>query len=161
MKQFAKIWVYQKIYYNKKYQSKIFHMKDRMWFNLHNIIMQRSNKKFNLKYERFCKIIEKINTQIYYLKFFMRFSVHNVFHVSLFHKYKKLIKMNNKTHHSIHSIMNMNCNYQIEKISNSKYENREFKYLIDWENYDLKLYSLIYHIIILFRELSNESIALL
>ncbi len=76
-------------YYDEKHIFRIFNVKNKILLNFRNIHIFKSSKKFDHKYYELFEIEKFIEKQIYKLRLFHTFRIHNVFHVSLLKSYKK------------------------------------------------------------------------
>ncbi len=97
--------------------------------NFRNIHIFKSSKKFDHKnYESF-KIEEFIEKQIYKLRLYHTFRIHNVFYVSLLKSYKK------RFHNVIASssiMIDEERHDEIKLILNNKLNRRRLQYLVTW-----------------------------
>ncbi len=76
-------------YYDEKHTFRIFNVKNKILLNFKNIHIFKSSKKLDHKYYESFEIEKLIEKQIYKLRLFHTFRIHNVFHVSLLKSYKK------------------------------------------------------------------------
>jgi hypothetical protein len=102
-------------YYDKKHTSRIFNVENKMLLNFKNIHIFKSLKKFNHEYYELFEIEEFIKKQIYKLRLFHTFRIHNVFHCFSLKSYKKRfddvimsfsIMINEERHDEIKLILN-------------------------------------------------------
>jgi hypothetical protein len=125
-------------YYDKKHTFRIFNVKDKILLNFKNIHIFKSSKKLDHKYYESFEIEEFIEKQVYKLRLFHTFWIHNVFHVSLLKSYKErfddvitsfLIMINEEKHDEMKLILNnklywKRLQYFIKWLSWSNIENQ-------------------------------------
>jgi hypothetical protein len=76
-------------YDDEKHIFRIFNVEDKILLNFRNIHIFKSSKKLDHKYYELFEIEELIEKQIYKLRLFNMFRIHNVFLVFLLKSYKK------------------------------------------------------------------------
>ena len=70
-------------YYNKHHMYKSYKVNNYIYLDIRNFKTRRSNKKLDFKMNNSFQIIEIIDKQIYWVKLFSNWQIHDIFHVSL------------------------------------------------------------------------------
>ena len=127
--------------------------------NEKNIRIKR-NKKLKWKHFEFFRVLEIIKDQVYRLKLFKRWRIHDVFHVSLlkkskFKKKKNTIELTYQSKdikiekdeiieklYEIETILNSHI-YVANKCLDRSYNESKLYYKIQWENYEKQTWELI------------------
>jgi hypothetical protein len=119
-------------YYDEKHISRIFNVEDKILLNFKNIHIFKSSKKLDHKYYESFEIEEFIEKQIYKLRLFNTFRIHNVFHVFLLKSYKKRFD-DIITSSSI--MINEEKHDEIKLILNSRLYRKRLQYFVKWLNW--------------------------
>jgi hypothetical protein len=116
-------------YYDRKHTSRIFNVEDKILLNFKNIHIFKSSKKLDHKYYKSFEIEKLIEKQIYKLRLFNTFRIHNVFHVSLLKSYKERFD-DVITSSSI--MINEEKHNEMKLILNNKLYRKRLQYLVKW-----------------------------
>jgi hypothetical protein len=114
-------------YYDKKYIFRIFNIEDKLLLNFKNIHIFKSSKKLDHKYYESFEIEEFIKKQVYKLRLFNTFRIHNVLHVSLLKSYKKRF---DDVITSLSIIINEEKHDEMKLILNNKLYRKRLQYLV-------------------------------
>ncbi len=116
-------------YYDEKHTFRIFNVEDKILLNFKNIHIFKSSKKLDHKYYESFEIEEFIEKQVYKLRLFHTFRIHNVFRVSLLKSYKE--RFDDVTTSS--SIMiDEERHDEIKLILNNKLYRKRLQYFVKW-----------------------------
>jgi hypothetical protein len=115
--------------YYEKHTSRIFNVKDKILLNFRNVHIFKSSKKLDHKYYESFEIEELIEKQIYKLRLFYTFRIHNVFHVSLLKSYKKWL---NDVITSFSIMINEEKHDEMKLILNNKLYRKRLQYFVKW-----------------------------
>ncbi len=119
-------------YYDEKLTFRIFNVENKILLNFKNIHIFKSSKKLNHKYYESFKIEELIEKQIYKLRLFHTFRIHNVFHVFLLKSYKKRF---DDVMTSFSIMINEKKHDEIKLILNNKLYLKRLQYFVKWLNW--------------------------
>jgi hypothetical protein len=119
-------------YYDEKHISRIFNVKNKILLNFRNIHIFKSSKKFDHKYYESFEIEEFIEKQVYKLRLFHTFRIHNVFHVFLLKSYKKRF---NDVITSSSIMINKERHDEMKLILNNKLYRKRLQYFVKWLNW--------------------------
>jgi hypothetical protein len=119
-------------YYDEKHTSRIFNDENKIWLNFKNIHISKSSKKLDHKYYKSFEIEEFIEKQVYKLRLFNMFRIHNVFHVFLLKSYKERFD-NVITSFSI--MINEEKHDEMKLILNNKLYRKRLQYFVKWLNW--------------------------
>ncbi len=119
-------------YYDEKHTSQIFNVEDKILLNFKNIHIFKSSKKLDHKYYESFEIEEFIKKQVYKLRLFHTFRIHNVFHVSLLKSYKE--RFDDVTT-SFSIMINEEKHDEIKLILNNKLYRKRLQYFVKWLNW--------------------------
>ena len=148
-------------YKNAKIKLKHFVVNSYVNVNVKNIRIKR-NKKLKWKFFESFKVLNTMRNQTYRIDILKRWRIHNVFHVSLLEKIiskkkKKVsleftyqsndidIEKNEKLTNEkfwIEVILNSKI-YKEDQISNKSYSESEFYYLVQWKDYEKRIWESI------------------
>ena len=148
-------------YKNAKIKLMNFDVDSYVNVNVKNIRIKR-NKKLKWKFFESFKILNTIKNQTYRINIFKRWRIHNVFHVSLLEKIisKREKKASLKSTYQSNDIdiekdeKLINEKYWIEiildskifkeeQISNKSYSEPELYYLVQWKNYEKRIWEFV------------------
>ena len=157
-------------YKNAKTKIKNFDVKSYVNVNDKNIRIKR-NKKLEWKFFDSFKVLKTIKNQAYQVEIFKRWRIHDVFHVSLLKKIKSKKKKKVSLEFTYQSnieddeeftnekfwievILNSKI-YKEDQISNKSYSESKLYYLIQWKNYEKRIWksiAMIKHLKNMFRK---------